>query len=967
ANSYSGGTTVDAGATLKLAGHGNIGSGPVTDNGDLLLAYSVTLSGTINDNGTIHLGFHDGMAVFNGAVTLSGSFNFGDGTNEADFNGGLTGAGSINFGTGDQTLKITGAMPSAVIHGFGAGDTIDLASISATAVGSFSNGLLSLVGADGITVVATIHFDPSLQAPHGFAVVSDNSGGTIVVLDEVPVFHIASAAQLARVINEISVGGALSRTNQHYEIDITTDFSIDLVLPAIKLASGDTLTILGQHHTISGAVNGVPTYAGLDLESGSAEIDDLTIADFVARGGNGGSPNFTSLEGGGGGGLGAGGGLFIGSGASVTLNDVAFRNDQAIGGNGGSGGVYHQANTRGSPGRYHLYGPDDAHRGTPSHAPQTSGYGAYGGRKGSIGGAGGFGGGGGGGGAGYFQSYFHFAGGSGGSGGYGGGAGGHGSVDAFNGNTTGGGGGGAGLGGAVYVASGGHLYVSDWNFSNNTATGGAGGSGGGAGQGIGNDLFSHGGTVTLTAALGQTVNVNQLIAGTNAQLAANVTDTFNVGGAGTVVLGQGIKADVLNIAGSGNVSVLTHIDVASINVSGSGNVVLEGGFFGHEVITHTGTGSLTVKPIYNVSTTAELAAAIQAIDANPISGTAVNYVISLTADISLSALLPILTIAAGDTLTIQGNGHVIDGSNTFGGFYLRSGNASFSDLTMQHMVERGQDGGFGVYGYRNGTAKGGGGGGGLGAGGALFIGSGASATIRDVNVVGNSAIGGNGGDAVGHSGMFGFAGGGGVLNGNGYQSGGAGGGVSGGIHGHDGGFGGGGGGGYGAHRIGRVQTLYGNISRYNGGAGGYGAGNGGNPIFSGYNPGSGQPLTSGGGGGGGAGLGGGIFVASGGALTIAGGETFSGNYVRGGNGGLSDGGNNGGNGQGLGAGLFAASNNVTLAPDAGKTLTISDSIAGAMTGVLHIAGAGSVVLGDVRATTIALDGGTLTINGTLIN
>ncbi|XUM20589.1 Ig-like domain-containing protein [Bradyrhizobium oligotrophicum S58] len=709
------------------------------------------------------------------------------------------------------------------------------------------------------------------------------------------------------------------------------------------------------------------------LESGSAEIDDLTIADFVARGGDGGSPGFTSLEGGGGGGLGAGGALFIGVGASATLNDVAFRNDQAIGGNGGRGGSYQQANAHSFPGRYHLYGPDDMHPGTPSHAPQSFGYGGYGGRKGSvggaagIGGAAGFGGGGGGGGAGYFNSDFLRAGGSGGAGGYGGGAGGNGSTNAFNGNTTGGGGGGAGLGGAVYVASGGHLYVSDWNFSNNTATGGAGGAGGGAGQGIGNDLFSHGGTVTLTAALGQTVNVNQLIAGTNAQLAANVTDTFNVGGAGTVVLGQGIKADVLNITGSGNVSVLTHIDVATINVSGSGNVVLEGGFFGHEVITHTGTGSLLVKPIYNVSTSVELAAAFQAIDANPISGTAVNYVINLTADISLSALLPFLTIAAGDTLTIQGNGHVIDGGNNFGGFYLRSGNASFYDLTMQHMVERGSDGGFGVYGYRYGIAKGGGGGGGLGAGGALFIGSGASATIRDVNVTSNGAIGGNGGDAVGHSGSFGFAGGGGLLNGNGYQSGGAGGGVSGGKHGHDGGFGGGGGGGYGAHRIGRVQNLYGNISRYNGGAGGYGAGNGGNPVFFGYNPGSGQPLTSGGGGGGGAGLGGGIFVASGGALTIAGGNTVSGNYVRGGNGGLSDGGNNGGNGLGLGAGLFAASNNVTLAPDAGKTLTISDSIAGAMTGVLHIAGAGSVVLGDVRATTIALDGGTLTINGTLIN
>jgi large repetitive protein len=955
ANTYSGGTMIEAGATLKIAGQGSVGTGLVTDNGDLNFTRPTTVASAINDNGAVDLGFHDGNAVFSGAVALTGSLNLGTGANEADFNGGLTGSGSINFGSGGQTLKITGAMPGAVVHGFGVGDTIDLASISATGIGSFVNNVLSLVDAGGATV-ATINFDPAQQnlAPHGFLLTPDGSGGTAVELNELPVFHVASATALARAIAEINVGGVFSQPNQNYEIDIVGDFSLDQMLPVIKLASGDTLTVQGQHHTISGAVDGVPTYSGFDLESGSAAINDLTIADFVAHGTDGGSPASTSIQGGGGGGLGAGGGLFIGSGASVTLTDVAFSHDQAIGGSGGRGGTYHQGSVLGL-GRFSLYGPDDNSRGAPSHAPQTFGYGGYGGNKSSGGGNGSFGGGGGGGGAGYYVNGYHRGGGNGGSGGYGGGAGGHGAGTAFGGNSTGGGGGGAGLGGAVFVSSGGHLYVSDWNFSNNQATGGAGGTGG---QGIGNDLFSYHGTVGLTSGLGQTITANQLIAGQ--------TGTFNVSGAGNVVLAGGLTAGTLNITGSTDVSVLTSINIGNINLSGSGDVLLQGAFTGHDVINNQGTGTLTVKPIYNVSTTAELAAAIQAIDSNPIVGVPINYVINLTADLTLNALLPILTVATGDTLVFEGNGHVIDGGNTFGGFYLRSGNASFSDLTMQHLLERGQDGGFSLKDYRYG-GNGGGGGGGLGAGGALFIGSGASATISNVNVVSNSAIGGNGGSSTWRYAKNAFAGGGGALNGNGYQSGGTGGGLRSPYHGGNGGFGGGGGGGYGISDLG-YHSRYVHPAAYDGGLGGYGAGNGGNPVFAGYNPSDGQPLNFGGGGGGGAGLGGGIFVGLGGSLTIAGGETFSGNYVHGGSGGSSGGGQDGGNGQGLGAGLFAASNNVTLAPDAGKTLTISDSIAGGTTGIIHIAGAGNVVLGDVRATTIDVDGGsTLSLTGTLTN
>ncbi len=930
ANTYSGGTTIETGAMLELAGQGNLGSGPVTDNGELNVAHSVTLAPAINDNGSIYLGFQSSTAVFSGAVALNGSLDLGTGFDEADFNGGLVGSGQINFGAGGQTLKITGAMPSAIVHNFTAGDTIDLAAIQATGIGSLVNNVLTLTGAGGATV-ATINFDPAQQnlAPHGFLLTSDGGTGTDIMLNQVPVFQVASAAALVQALKEINVGGVFSGANQNYEIDIVGNFSLDQALPNINLAQGDSLTIHGGGHTIDGA----SIYSGFDLQSGNATIDHLTISDFVQRGGDGASPGSNSAQGGGGGGLGAGGGLFIGQGSAVTLTDVAFTGDQAIGGNGGHGGTYLQ--TFSPPFKW---SNGDAAGGAAHPGQSGVGYGGSGGTFEATfdGGSGGsFGGGGGGGASGIINGNGSFSqGGAGGGGGYGAGSGGGGSSQGFT--QGGGGGGGAGLGGAVFVATGGELNISDWNFSNNDAVGGAGGGGGTngtAGQGIGNDLFSYGGTVELTTTAGQTLTINQLI----------------VGSQGT-----------FNISGPGDVSVLDNVNVGNLDISGSGNVLLHGVFTGHTAITDTGTGTLTIEPVYNVATEADLVAAIQAIDGNPITGVSgVNYIINIENDLSLNALLPAISVTAGDKLTVEGNGHTIDGGNTFGGFYLRSGAASFSDLNMQHLTQRGQNGGdasliFFIFGGSSGQGSGGGGGGGLGAGGAFFVGSSASATITNVNITGSGAIGGNGGNGGTNDGHAGFnvpalAGGGGFIDsGVGYQSGGVGGSSPTGDHGAAGAFGGGGGGGYG-----NFQLQYALGHQLAGSAGGYGAGNGGASGIRG--------LQYGGGGGGAAGLGGGIFVASGGSLTVSGGDYVSGNYVQGGVGG--SGYQNGGNGVGLGAGLFTASNNVTLAPDAGQTLTIKDSIQG---GTLHIGGAGAVVLGDVTATTIN-DAGALSLTGVLTN
>jgi VCBS repeat-containing protein len=100
-------------------------------------------------------------------------------------------------------------------------------------------------------------------------------------------------------------------------------------LQAINLHPGVTLVIEGDGHTLSGS----GTQRGLFVYAGTVEINDLAINNMLARGGNGG------LNGGGGAGL--GGGLFVGADVAgnagdVTLTNVTFANNKAVGGSGGS-------------------------------------------------------------------------------------------------------------------------------------------------------------------------------------------------------------------------------------------------------------------------------------------------------------------------------------------------------------------------------------------------------------------------------------------------------------------------------------------------------------------------------------------------------------------------------------------------------------------------------------------------------
>jgi hypothetical protein len=281
----------------------------------------------------------------------------------------------------------------------------------------------------------------------------------------------------------------------------------------------------------------------------------------------------------------------------------------------------------------------------------------------------------------------------------------------------------------------------------------------------------------------------------------------------------------------------------------------------------------------------------------------VSVQITLGGDITLSNSLPML--ACPFSLTIDGAGHTIDGASTWRAFFVQSGTVTLENLTIAHVKAQGGAGGAGGK-ANSGSSTSGGGGGGLGAGAAVFVASGATVTLQDVNVQDAAAVGGAGGGVISVTG--------------GSATGGAGGGGMGGNGGNGSAGGGGGGGGYmGAGGVGNLGAGGGGGEFGNGGnspdfAGGGGGGtitNGGNGADpSGgaggtANGGTGGNFPSGSGTAGGFGGGGGGAGASGsGAAGGIGGGGGGGNTNGAGAGGAFGGGAGGGNSGVAGAGGF---------------------------------------------------------------
>ena len=287
------------------------------------------------------------------------------------------------------------------------------------------------------------------------------------------------------------------------------------------VSNGSTITVISpflvitNHVSINGlgvanlTISGGGTSRIFWIQNGTITIQNLTLANGYAKGGNGNS-----------GGMGAGGAIFMhegkegGTGSiNLRLINVNLNNNQALGGTGGVGSLAGGGGMGGNSadgieggGGGGVIGSGNGNAGASvSNSSGTTpgnngGIPIFGGGGVGNGGSGGFGGGGavgGGGGNGGFGGGAG-AGGQGGDGGFGGGGGsgglaghggfgGGGGIGALSGNggfgSAGRGGGGMGAGGAIFVASGG-LNLTGVNFNNNNATRGNNGA-----KGYGGALF----------------------------------------------------------------------------------------------------------------------------------------------------------------------------------------------------------------------------------------------------------------------------------------------------------------------------------------------------------------------------------------------------------------------------------------------------------------------------------------------
>ncbi|SHK06892.1 Peptidase M10 serralysin C terminal [Roseomonas rosea] len=863
-------------------------------------------------------------------------------------------------------------------------------------------------------------------------------------------FLVSDVASLNAAIASISSGGADSNPDTAYSITVTADILLAQEMLAINLAAGSSLTIAGGGHVLDGG----DAHRGFFVYSGSVRIEDLSIQNTLAEGGDGGGG-----RGRGGGGAGLGGGLFVATGADVTLRDVTFADNAARGGAGGAvstgsaggggggmggdGGDNFLSNGAGGGGIGKGAAGADAGVGTTTTGivpGLASGGGAAGtepnnvdlhtaGGGGGIGGApgttaggtaGGFGGGGGGGSLNY-NSATGYSWTAGGNGGFGGGGGGGGDAAGGNGGFGGGGGGGLanpgeggfgggnasqyvgggglGAGGQIFVQEGGSLTIEGGSLSGGTVAGGAaGGTGAGAGSAFGSGLFLQGsgtvqlagsedgaltiadlitdqagsvsgasgayalsitgGTVILTAANtysgGTTIGDATLIAEGAARLGRGAVtflegadSTLHVGtlNAGNILvnfdLGDTLDLDNFDFTGGTTAS----FDGTRLTVSSGAQttvVTLQGVEAGTRFLVGEDSDGSALITVFDPDAPVETNFTVGSADALNLAlsligegglyaqaGTA--YTITLTADLLLVEDLWAIDLLAGSTLSIQGNGHVLDGAGLYRGLFVAEGEVSIESLTIQDARAKGG----------NGAAGWAGGGGGAGLGGGLFVASGAQVTLHDVSFLDNRAVGGNG--AYYNSADAG--GGGGGMWGNGVAGNGATAGAGGsGVRGADFGagttgglasstsnvpapaeFGGGGGGG--GTNPGRITVGY------NGGAGGFGGGGGGGGPTGGaggFGAGAGASgsvsfsSTSYWGGGGGLGAGGQIFVQEGGVLTLSGSASLEGGAVTGGTRGSS----RAGNGSAFGDGIFIqGSSTLHLAPGPGETLLIDDVIA----------------------------------------
>ena len=222
-------------------------------------------------------------------------------------------------------------------------------------------------------------------------------------------------------------------------------------------------------------------------------------------------------------------------------------------------------------------------------------------------------------------------------------------------------------------------------------------------------------------------------------------EVFGTGAAGDIVR---LYADGNPVAiGSGTVDPTGHFAIYStmgvaIGAGGHGITVTQTlvNPLGAATSAASPTTNVTVATVANtftITTAADLAAAIALIDlGGTYSQVNTHYTFNITGDLTLGSQLPAFNLAAGDTLTIHGNGATLDAHGN-PGLFVYSGAVEIDHLSIINATSTG------------GGSDGGGGGAGLGGG--LFIASGGAVTLDSVTFAHDRAVGGTSGYYTGRA------------------------------------------------------------------------------------------------------------------------------------------------------------------------------------------------------------------------
>ena len=462
----------------------------------------------------------------------------------------------------------------------------------------------------------------------------------------------AHAQTVINVTDGASLSAAIAQADSNASASYVINFQNNITLSA---AAGNTLNAFNttSNVTVNGGgftLDGGGVQRGFFVYAGTVAINNLTIQNTQALGGNGGA---TTASGSGGGGLGAGGALFVASGGNVTVSNVALNGNNATGGTGaagaaglsglssaggggggglggnggfvvgGGGGVGRGANGGGysspSGSAGIVTGAASGGNGSAILSPTTGGANGGGGGaenlNGGIGSAGGGGvAGGGGRGAGGNGGFGGGGGGAsvGGSGGFGGGGGGAVNGAGGNGGFGGGGGGGGSIGGTLSGGGGGAGGAAGFGAgsggqgarvpsSNPAPSGGGGGAGGGAGLG-GAIFVQQGGTLTISGSF--SVNGSSVAGGSGGSGGAGEGGAASgVAGTNGLAFGSG-----LFLQGNGTITfqpgsgVKQTISDGISDQSGSGGTGANAGSWG---LNKNGAGTLVLSGIstYTSATT----------------------------------------------------------------------------------------------------------------------------------------------------------------------------------------------------------------------------------------------------------------------------------------------------------------------------------------------------------------------------